>query len=71
MRFLIDMPLSPDLAVWLRSRGHEAVHATELGLAEASDSEIVALAKRETRTIITADLDYPLCLHSQMRSNQV
>ena len=33
MRFLVDMPLSPALAVWLVERGHDAVHAAAIGLA--------------------------------------
>ena len=32
MKFLVDMPLSPSLARWLRERGHDAVHAFEVGL---------------------------------------
>ena len=34
MRFLVDMPLSPSLAAWLADRGHDAVHAIDLGLDE-------------------------------------
>jgi predicted nuclease of predicted toxin-antitoxin system len=56
------MPLSPMLASSLRNWGHDAVHAAELGLARASDIDIVTLAKEEGRTIITADLDYPRLL---------
>ena len=62
MRFLVDMPLSPALAVWLRHAGHDAVHAAELGLHKAPDTQIMAIAKSETRTIVTADLDYPRLL---------
>jgi predicted nuclease of predicted toxin-antitoxin system len=57
VKFLVDMPLSPALAVWLVDLGHDAVHATALGLHRATDSDIVARAKRESRTVITADLD--------------
>jgi predicted nuclease of predicted toxin-antitoxin system len=56
------MPLSPGLAAWLRDQGHDAVHALELGLEHATDIDIMARAKREERTIITADLDYPRLL---------
>ncbi len=56
------MPLSQDLAAWLRDRGHDAVHATELNLANAADAVILARAKQENRTIVTADLDYPRLL---------
>ena len=62
MKFLVDMPLSPHLAVWLREQGHDAVHAVELGLNRASDADIIAQAKQESRTIVTADLDYPRLL---------
>lgn len=59
MKFLIDMPLSPTLSRWLRETGHDAVHASEIGLHAASDFEIIERARRETRTVVTADLDYP------------
>ncbi|MCA6115692.1 DUF5615 family PIN-like protein [Bradyrhizobium sp. WSM 1738] len=59
---MVNMPLSPALAAWLVDQGHDAVHATDLGLHLAPDSEIVARAKHEARTIITADLDYPRLL---------
>src|SRR5437667_200908 len=53
------MPLSPTLALWLRSQGYDAIHAVELDLHRAPDSEIMTRAKQEGRTIVTADLDYP------------
>jgi len=58
MRFFLDMPISPLLAEWLQSEGHEAVHAAHIGLGQASDEEIIARARKESRIIITADLDY-------------
>jgi predicted nuclease of predicted toxin-antitoxin system len=60
--FLVDMPLSPALAAWLRDQGHDAVHAADLGLNRAPDLDIMARAKLEGRTIVTADLDYPRLL---------
>ena len=62
MKFLIDMPLSPAIATWLVDQGHDAVHAANVGLHRASDSEIVARGKQEARTVVTADLDYPRLL---------
>ena len=62
MKFLVDMPLSPALAAWLRDHGHDAVHAADLGLNRAPDLDILARAKQEDRTIVTADLDYPRLL---------
>lgn len=56
------MPLSPQLAAWLVDEGHDAVHATEIGLSTAPDTEIIKVARQERRTIVTADLDYPRLL---------
>jgi len=56
------MPSSPQLASWLVDRGHDAVHASAIGLATAPDIEIIAIARRDGRTIITSDLDYPRLL---------
>jgi predicted nuclease of predicted toxin-antitoxin system len=62
VKFLVDMPLSPALARWLQSQGHDAVHASALGLDRAADADIMARATEEGRTVITADLDYPRLL---------
>lgn len=59
MKFLIDMPVTPDAAPHLRAAGHDAIHAIDLGLARSSDNELLAVARREGRIVITADLDYP------------
>jgi predicted nuclease of predicted toxin-antitoxin system len=62
VKFLVDMPLSASLAKWLADQGHDAVHATAIGLDRAPDAEIIARAAQDERTIITADLDYPRLL---------
>jgi predicted nuclease of predicted toxin-antitoxin system len=56
------MPLSPAAARWLTDQGHDAVHANHLGLQRASDADIIARAREDDRTIVTADLDYPRLL---------
>jgi predicted nuclease of predicted toxin-antitoxin system len=45
------------------------VHAHEIGLARATDTELLDVARREERVLITADLDYPrlLALHQASR----
>ncbi len=48
------MALSPDLASWLRSLGHDAVHAADLQLNRASDTQILLKALDEARVVITA-----------------
>lgn len=59
MKFLVDMALSPALSRWLREQDHDAVHASELGLDRAPDSEILRVAAETERVVITADLDFP------------
>ena len=56
------MPLSPGLARWLQSQGHDAAHVSSLKLDRAPDVEILERGVEEDRTIITADLDYPRIL---------
>lgn len=60
--FLVDMPLSPQLAAWLVKQGHDAIHALDAGLDRASDAAILEYARKDHRTVITADLDYPRLL---------
>lgn len=59
MKFLIDMPVSPTLADWLNSQGHEAVHISQIGMASAPDVEVIKLARQQGSIVITADLDFP------------
>ncbi len=62
MKFLIDMPLSPELVLWLKQCQHNAVHALHMGLDRASDEELIMRARQEQRVVITADLDFPRLL---------
>jgi len=62
VKFLVDMPLSPAVVDWLRGLGHDAVHASQVGLDDAPDAVILARAQLEGRTLLTADLDYPRLL---------
>jgi len=59
MKFLVDMPLSPKLAEWLKEFGHDAVHAHWIGMDRASDEELLERARIEGRIVVTADLDLP------------
>ena len=62
MKALLDVPVSAALLDVLRTHGHEGVHAYHQGLDRASDAELLELARREERVIITADLDFPRLL---------
>lgn len=68
MRFLVDMPLSPRLCTWLTERGHDAIHASTMGLNTAPDDVLLERARHEDRIVITADLDFPRIL-AQSQAN--
>jgi predicted nuclease of predicted toxin-antitoxin system len=69
LKSLVDMPVTPLAVTHLRAIGHDAVHAHEIALARASDTQLLDAARRDGRVIVTADLDYPrlLALHQASR----
>lgn len=62
MKFLVDMPVSPRVAAWLREEGHDALHASECDLSRAADRDVIERAVNEARVVITADTDFPQLL---------
>jgi len=62
MRVLLDMLVSSALLPVLSDYGHESVHASQVGLARATDSALVDFARTQQRAIVTADLDFPQLL---------
>ncbi|MGB5747907.1 MAG: DUF5615 family PIN-like protein [Desulfobacterales bacterium] len=56
------MPVSVLLLDVLITHGHEGIHAYQIGKDRASDIELLEIARRENRIIITADLDFPRLL---------
>lgn len=62
MNVLLDMPVSRSLLSVLEAHGHAGVHAQDMGLARASDLDVLATARHENRVVITADLDFPRLL---------
>ncbi|HZV25811.1 MAG TPA: DUF5615 family PIN-like protein [Acidothermaceae bacterium] len=58
MRFLVDANLSLRLAVSLNEAGHDAVHVADLGMSRATDLEILEVADREDRVVVSADTDF-------------
>lgn len=53
------MPVSPSLVDVLKKFGHEGVHAYSIGHSRTADIDLLELARREQRVVITADLDFP------------
>jgi predicted nuclease of predicted toxin-antitoxin system len=58
MRFLIDENLSWRLAELLTKAGHDAVHVRDLGAVGVPDVDVMTLATRDERVIISADTDF-------------
>ena len=56
------MPVTPQAISHLQHKGHDAVHASAVGLGSRPDSEILDRARAEGRVVVTADLDYPRLL---------
>lgn len=58
MKFLVDMNLSPRLALILSKTGWEAVHWSDVGDPGATDRSIIHWALDNDFSIITNDLDF-------------
>jgi len=59
MKFIVDAQLPRRLARELATSGHDAVHTLDFPAANRTpDKEIVALAVRESRIVVTKDNDF-------------
>jgi len=58
VRFLIDECLPPQMAGLLRDAGHDCAHVYELGLGGQPDEQVMTLADRENRILVSADTDF-------------
>jgi predicted nuclease of predicted toxin-antitoxin system len=58
VRLLADLNVAPRTVEFLRSLGHDVVRVDALLPGTASDVQIVEVALREERTILTQDLDF-------------
>jgi predicted nuclease of predicted toxin-antitoxin system len=65
MKLLIDMNLSPRWAVVLGQAGHEAVHWSDVGKANARDFEIMGFARENGFVVFSHDLDFSESLRQQ------
>ena len=65
MKFLVDNALSPRLAHLLREAGHDALHVAAFKMQAADDTDILVLARREERIVISADSDFSMLLSVQ------
>ena len=58
MKFLVDAQLPPALAMWLRGKGLEAVHAEDVGLRDNDDIDIRKYADANGCIVVTKDRDF-------------
>jgi predicted nuclease of predicted toxin-antitoxin system len=47
------MPVTPDAVSHLQAAGHDAIHVSSVGLAQATDPEIIEMARRDGRVVVT------------------
>lgn len=58
MRLLLDQGLPRSATAILRSLGYEATHVGEVGMARATDSEILLHARHTAAVVVTLDADF-------------
>ncbi len=64
MKLLLDMNLTPRWRPFLEQAGHEVVHWSEIGPANAEDTKVMAWARDNGYVVFTHDLDYSALLFS-------
>jgi predicted nuclease of predicted toxin-antitoxin system len=62
VKLLIDMNLAPRWVEFLQQAGHEATHWSALGVANASDTELMQRARELDYVVLTHDLDFSAIL---------
>lgn len=58
LRLLLDQMIDSDVAADLRAAGHDVCCVGEVGMKRADDGEILQLAIREGRILVTLDEDF-------------
>lgn len=58
MRFLLDQDVWAATARFLRDAGHDVVTVASIGLAEASDTDLLKTARDQSRIFVTRDRDF-------------
>ena len=58
MRFLLDQDVYAVTDRFLRDLGHDVVTAAEIGLSQASDSELLRVSQENGQILVTRDRDF-------------
>lgn len=61
-RIVLDQGLPVTGSTLLRESGRDAVHVREIGMADASDEQILSYGSSESRVVVTLDRDFPKIL---------
>lgn len=58
MKFLADQDVWAVTSQFLRSQGHDVLTVSELNLSRAEDEELLTIARKQGRLMITRDRDF-------------
>jgi predicted nuclease of predicted toxin-antitoxin system len=58
MKLLLDQGLPRSTPAWLSQAGIDAIHVAEIGLATATNANILQKAKTQGRVVVTLDADF-------------
>lgn len=64
MKILADENIDRAIVAWLREQGHDVLWVCS-DLAQADDEELLAVARRESRIVLTGDLDFGELIYRQ------
>jgi predicted nuclease of predicted toxin-antitoxin system len=67
LKFLLDAALSPETANFLQKLGYDTEDLISLKLHHLIDEEVIRLAKRKRRIIVTFDLDFGQLYHFKFK----
>mgnify|MGYP006957767999 CR=1 FL=1 len=62
LRLLANMNISPETVNALREKGLDIVRVSQILPVTSSDAEVLDLARRENRIVVTQDLDFSALL---------
>ncbi len=58
MKFLLDQDVYASTASFLAGLGHDVIPVAELGLSQATDSDLLRMAHEQERLLVTRDRDF-------------
>src|SRR5438105_108299 len=71
MKLIVDNQLSFQLAVFLRWKGHDCLHVSDIGLERASDEQIWSWAQAQARVVVSKDDDFVFLANRPESSGQL